>query len=345
LKALRSAVRIKRSRRRRGRTPGRRRDPRRASNRSARARRGSRRGGITSPRRTTGRRGFARACADRAPAARPSRGVDGGATRGHDRGVPRTPSCSCGECATCRERERSRRRRDEPAFREEHRHLCRSGTSGSAPTTRTATGRCSTRRPISLRRAQNEPRAVLEGSPERFVLLADPKRAGRHGSAKPWGTVAMLRELEDRAKVARTPSHPSHLTYSDRLRPPEHGATARSGVRCDERQAEGVPQPAARTGEGRGRARARPRFARLPPLAHLVPDRRCARGRGSGHGGDGAREHRDDQAASHAGGHWFDPSHVHRAKRSSAMKLRLSADREKGLGKREFPPAREPYTS
>jgi hypothetical protein len=38
--------------------------------------------------------------------------------------VPRPPSCACGVCAVCRERERSRRRREDAAFREEHRRLC-----------------------------------------------------------------------------------------------------------------------------------------------------------------------------------------------------------------------------
>jgi hypothetical protein len=62
--------------------------------------------------------------------------------------VPRPPSCACGVCATCRERERSRRRRDDPAFREEHRRRCqeRYERLRSADLDALPTGRCSTRR-------------------------------------------------------------------------------------------------------------------------------------------------------------------------------------------------------
>jgi hypothetical protein len=55
---------------------------------------------------------------------------------------------------------------------------------------------------------KDELRVVLEESPDRFVLLAEARRVGRHGSAKPWGTVAMLRDLEEREKVARDAEPP-----------------------------------------------------------------------------------------------------------------------------------------
>jgi hypothetical protein len=52
---------------------------------------------------------------------------------------------------------------------------------------------------------------VLEGSPERFVRV-EPARIGRHPTAKPWGTVQMLRALEEREKVVRDSEPPEPPT-------------------------------------------------------------------------------------------------------------------------------------
>jgi hypothetical protein len=48
---------------------------------------------------------------------------------------------------------------------------------------------------------------VLEGSPDRFVQV-EPQRVGRHKTAKPWGTVAMLANLEKAEKVDQTSEPP-----------------------------------------------------------------------------------------------------------------------------------------
>jgi hypothetical protein len=55
-------------------------------------------------------------------------------------------------------------------------------------------------------------RATLEGSPDRFAQIAEPRRVGRGATAKPWGTVAMLREFEEREKVARASEPPEPPT-------------------------------------------------------------------------------------------------------------------------------------
>jgi hypothetical protein len=59
---------------------------------------------------------------------------------------------------------------------------------------------------------QDDVRDVLvAGIPGRFVLLDDPTRIERHVNAKPWGTAAMLRALEEREGVTRaSESHESH---------------------------------------------------------------------------------------------------------------------------------------
>jgi AAA domain len=49
---------------------------------------------------------------------------------------------------------------------------------------------------------RNDVGEALEGSPERFAVVEGP-RVGRHANARPWGTVAMLRELEERERLAR----------------------------------------------------------------------------------------------------------------------------------------------
>jgi AAA domain-containing protein len=64
----------------------------------------------------------------------------------------------------------------------------------------------------------DEVRATLEGSPERFALVEPPGRVGRGPTAKPWGTVAMLRDFEEREQVreqltraSRSPESPESL--------------------------------------------------------------------------------------------------------------------------------------
>lgn len=51
---------------------------------------------------------------------------------------------------------------------------------------------------------RGEVRDALTGDPARFVGI-DGLRIGRHPNAKPWGTVAMLRDLEEHDRLARLP--------------------------------------------------------------------------------------------------------------------------------------------
>jgi AAA domain len=58
---------------------------------------------------------------------------------------------------------------------------------------------------------------TLESSPERFALVETPARVGRGPTAKPWGTAAMLRELEEREQVAQAAEQPEQPVDEDEV--------------------------------------------------------------------------------------------------------------------------------
>jgi hypothetical protein len=54
---------------------------------------------------------------------------------------------------------------------------------------------------------KDDVRDALTGSPDRFVLVEGP-RVGRHATAQPWGTTAMLKALDEQEEVARASEPP-----------------------------------------------------------------------------------------------------------------------------------------
>jgi hypothetical protein len=74
------------------------------------------------------------------------------------------------------------------------------------------------RRPTGVGANKDEVRDVLAGAPARFTQLDNPRRVGRHPSARLWGTVAMFRDLEA-SEVARAlePPEPPLLDQQQQL--------------------------------------------------------------------------------------------------------------------------------
>jgi hypothetical protein len=66
---------------------------------------------------------------------------------------------------------------------------------------------------------KTEVEATLRESPERFARV-EPKRVGRHATAKPWGTTAMLRALEAEEKVVQASELPE-LPLASKLDAPQ----------------------------------------------------------------------------------------------------------------------------